>query len=272
MDNQTIKTLIINDVTGYGRVSTFAMLPIMTHYSLHPYILPTALVSNTMDYGDCEILDTTDFIQNTILKWRKFKFNFDAIITGFINSKEQAELLLSFIKEEKPKFLLSDPIMADSGELYPNMNPDSPKYYRDIVGISDFCVPNLTEARFLAEMKNEKDYVDDEELSKIIETLQDIGCKSIVITDCKDIDNNTFNLLFDNNTSKIKKIYFDKLERSFIGTGDVFSAVLSSEILKGSNLELAVQKASNFVSRVITDNSNNKDNYDLIIENSLKYI
>ena len=63
--------LIVNDVTGYGRVSTFAMLPIFAQYGIHAYVLPTALVSNTMDYGNAEIMDTTDFMKKTISSWNK---------------------------------------------------------------------------------------------------------------------------------------------------------------------------------------------------------
>lgn len=270
--NNTKKILIVNDVTGYGRVSTFAMLPIMAKYELHPYVLPTALVSNTMDYGDCEILETTEFIEETIKKWMEFGFKFDAISTGFINSKNQANIVLSLIEKMKPNFLLVDPIMADSGELYPNMNPDAINYYRNLVAKSDICIPNLTEARLLTDMPRNKEYVNDEELSTIINKLSDLGCKDIVITDCKNIDGENFNYVYESLSSKSNIIRFKKINSSFIGTGDVFSAVLCSNLLLGSPLTQAVETASDFVARVISDNFDNQDPYDLIIEKSLKYI
>ena len=268
----TKKLLIINDVTGYGRVSTFAMFPILTKYGLHPYVLPTALVSNTMDYGNCEILETTDFMKKTFQMWSKFGFKFNAISTGFINSDEQADLILSFVKNISPSFLLVDPIMADSGELYPNMNPDSVNYYKKILSVSDICIPNITEARLLADLMQDHEYTDKNELCELVKALQSLGCKNIVITDCKDLDGNSFNYIYDSAQDKHEKIYFEKLPVSYIGTGDVFSSVLTSEILLGSNLEVAVKKASDFVAKVIKDNSNNDDTFDLIIENSLEYI
>lgn len=273
MNTKDIKRmLIVNDVTGYGRVSTFAMLPIMTKYGLHPYVLPTALVSNTMDYGDCEILETTEFIKGTVEKWRGFGFKFNAISTGFINSKEQANIISSLIDEMNPKFLLVDPIMADSGELYPNMNPESVNYYKKIIAKSNICIPNITEARLLTDLACDKEFIDDDELDEIINKLTALGCKNIVITDCKSNDGKYFNYLFDYAISKASKIYFEKLPTSFIGTGDVFSAVLCSELLLGSSMEVSVKIASDFVSSVIIDNSDNDDTYDLIIEKSLKYI
>ena len=43
--------LLINDIAGYGKVATAAMLPILSFLGFSTYTLPTALVSNTLDYG-----------------------------------------------------------------------------------------------------------------------------------------------------------------------------------------------------------------------------
>jgi pyridoxine kinase len=45
------------------------------------YNLPTALVSNTLDYGKFNILDTTDYITGVFPVWKELGFNFDAIAT-----------------------------------------------------------------------------------------------------------------------------------------------------------------------------------------------
>ena len=55
--------LLINDIAGYGKVATAAMLPILSYMGHPVYNLPTALVSNTLDYGKFNILDTTDYIK-----------------------------------------------------------------------------------------------------------------------------------------------------------------------------------------------------------------
>ena len=41
--------LLINDMAGYGKVATAAMLPILSYMGYPTYNLPTALVSNTLD-------------------------------------------------------------------------------------------------------------------------------------------------------------------------------------------------------------------------------
>ena len=48
--------LLVNDIAGYGKVATAAMLPILSYLGHPVYNLPTALVSNTLDYGKFNIL------------------------------------------------------------------------------------------------------------------------------------------------------------------------------------------------------------------------
>lgn len=60
------KVLLVGDMAGYGKISIGAMIPIMSHMGFNLYNLPTALVSNTLDYGLFEILDTTEYMKNTL--------------------------------------------------------------------------------------------------------------------------------------------------------------------------------------------------------------
>ena len=70
------KVLLIGDMAGYGKISLGAIIPIMSHMGFNLYNLPTALVSNTLDYGLFEILDTTDYMKNTLKVWEKTWFFF----------------------------------------------------------------------------------------------------------------------------------------------------------------------------------------------------
>ena len=87
------KVLLINDMPGYGKVALSAMFPILSHMGYSVYNLPTALVSNTLDYGKFEILDTTDYMEKTVDVWEQLGFSFECIATGFIVSEAQAALV-----------------------------------------------------------------------------------------------------------------------------------------------------------------------------------
>ena len=87
------------DLPGYGKVALAAMMPVLAHMGHITYNLPTALVSNTLDYGKFEIQDTTHFMRNTLKVWQELGVTFDAFCTGFIVCHEQAELLSSYCLE-----------------------------------------------------------------------------------------------------------------------------------------------------------------------------
>jgi pyridoxine kinase len=59
----------------------------LSYLKYETYNLPTAIVSNTLDYGKFDILDTTQYMKNTLGVWKALDFQFDAISTGFIVSK-----------------------------------------------------------------------------------------------------------------------------------------------------------------------------------------
>ena len=63
----------------------------MSYLKYETYNLPTAIVSNTLDYGKFDILDTTQYMKNTLGVWKALDFQFDAISSGFIVSKEQTQ-------------------------------------------------------------------------------------------------------------------------------------------------------------------------------------
>ena len=80
--------LLINDMAGYGKVALSAMIPIMSNMKFQVYNLPTALVSNTLDYGKFDILETTGYMKNSMRVWDELGFAFDTIATGFLVSEE----------------------------------------------------------------------------------------------------------------------------------------------------------------------------------------
>ena len=66
-----------------------AMMPILTYMGHATYNLPTALVSNTLDYGKFNVLETTDYMRGTLPVWEQLGFRFDAACTGLMFSEEQ---------------------------------------------------------------------------------------------------------------------------------------------------------------------------------------
>lgn len=270
MDKDSI--LLINDVTGYGRVSTFAMLPVMAHYGLHPYVLPTALVSNTLDYGLSETLDTTDFMDKAIAKWKQLDFHFNCISTGFITNERQVPIILDLIDSQDRPFVFVDPIMADDGKLYPDMYEGAVECNRKLASVADVITPNLTEAKLLTNLYIGKDTLTSDEYCELLEAVKALGPKTVIIKGCTDEDGNSFNLVYDSSRNITAKLHYERIDASFIGTGDIFSAVLISEMICGSSIEEAVETAAQFIRRIILDNLDAKDHFDIHFEKSLSML
>ena len=112
--------LLINDMAGYGKVALSSMIPILSSMKFQVYNLPTALVSNTLDYGKFDILETTDYMKKSMQIWDELGFQFDMISTGFLVSEEQTKLVSGYCqkKKEEGTFIFVDPIMGDDGHLY----------------------------------------------------------------------------------------------------------------------------------------------------------
>lgn len=266
--------LLINDMAGYGKVALSAMLPVMTHAGLNLYSLPTALVSNTLDYGEFEILETTDYMKKTLKVWEELNFSFDAVCTGFIVSEEQGKLICGYLREQKKSgtWIFVDPIMGDEGKLYNGIDSRTIGYMRDLCSLADVIVPNLTEAAFLADLYQDKETVTDDEAEELLQSLRCLGAKSVVITSVK-TENGNFVFVYDDKTGDISKLPFDCVPVRFPGTGDIFSAILVSQVLNQVPLEKSVKRAMYAVRQLILVNQDTADKFKGIpIEKNLEVL
>ena len=258
------KILLVNDLAGYGKVALSAMIPVLSHMGCETFNLPTALVSNTLDYGKFEILDTSEYMKRTLAVWTELGFAFDAVSTGFIVSKEQTELLTEFCKDraEKGSIIFTDPIMGDEGVLYNGISEDTVALMRKLIGVADYIVPNYTEASYLAGAAYQEDGASEEEYHAIIDRLRKLGAKSVVITSAKVKDASVKSVIgYDHKEKEYFKIDFDEIPVRFPGTGDIFSAVFIGKIMSGSSLFEATKQAMNTVRNMIAQNVDNVDKY-----------
>lgn len=258
------KVLLINDMAGYGKVALSAMIPVLSHMKYEVFNLPTALVSNTLDYGKFDILETTDYMRNSIRVWDELGFSFDAVSTGFIVSEEQVELVVEFCKKKTAEGVLifSDPIMGDDGRLYNGITENTVSLMRQLISAADYIVPNYTEAAYLAKMPYKETGASIEEFRFMIDRLREFGAKSVVITSAiKENGGAKMVVGYDHITQEYFHIDFEEIPVRFPGTGDIFSAVFMGRILDGASLSVAAGDAMDIVKAMIVRNMDNADKY-----------
>ena len=253
------KLLLINDLAGVGKVAMSSMIPTLSKLNISSSYLPTALVSNTLDYGKFDILDTTLYMKNTIKCWNELGFKFDAISTGFIVSDEQSKIIYDYCKTSKldGTIVFVDPIFGDDGKLYNGMSDVNVNNMKRLISVSDYIMPNYTEACYLTDTKI-KDTTSIKQLEEIVNKFITLGAKSIIITSCKLEDKNVV-LCYDYQTKEMKLIPYNYIPVRMAGTGDIFSSIFISNILKSNNIFYSTEKAMDIVYKLIDLNKDNKD-------------
>ncbi len=232
---------------GYGKVALAAMIPIVTHAGHVVTNMPTCVVSNNLELGKFAILDTTEHMRQTIAVYDQLGFDFDAISTGFIVSEEQAKLISEYCrrKRENGTLIFVDPIMGDEGKLYNGVGEVTINNMKELVRIADVIVPNYTEAVYLAGL-DYKTSIDNTEAHELIDTLRALGSKSVIVTSSV-VDGRDVVIGYDNSTQHYFSLPYEVVPVRIPGTGDIFSAVLLSDVLNGKSLEEATQRAMTVV-------------------------
>lgn len=258
--------LLINDVVGYSHVGMVAMLPILTHLGHSTYNLPTALVSNTLDYGHFNVLETTDYMRGTIPVWRQLGFRFDAVCTGLMFSEEQATLVASYCRQLQGEgtTVFVDPIMGDGGRLYNGITDTQVQLMREMVGVADLTFPNYTEACYLTGTSYRREGLSWDEACHMLDDITGLGAKAVVITSAM-VDGQCCVIGRRSNLplagfrqrgsqGPYFRIDYEEIPVAFHGTGDIFSAVLIGHLMNGETLKDSTQTAMKVVSSLIEHN------------------
>jgi pyridoxine kinase len=237
-----------------------AMLPILSYLGIPTYSLPTALVSNTLNYGKFNIQDTTEYIKGTLPVWKELGFSFDAICTGLMFSEEQAKLVASYCEEQGKNgtIVFVDPILGDGGQLYNGVTERQVELMREMVSVADLTFPNYTEACYLTGTRIKSGSISWEEAGDLLDKLRDMGSKSALITSCK-IDGHNSVAGYNHFNDNYFHLDYHEIPGLFHGTGDIFSAVLIGHLLNGEPLKGSTRQAMDTVFRMIDRYSGTDD-------------
>lgn len=267
------RIVLFNDLPGYGKVALAAMVPLFSRMGHFPYQVPTAVVSNTLDFGKFRIQDMTDYMRDTIKVWDELGFDPDCICTGFVLSEEQVELIGDYIRSRKPRMdeiqnvdngrlVMVDPIMADGGKLYNGIGMERVAAMRKLVSYSDVMVPNMTEAGFLTGICPGRERASASELRELVDGLHKLSGKSVVITSAHDSETDEHLVCgYDHKSGQYFRVPFIFLPVRVAGSGDIFSTVMTGKLLNGESLEAAVREAVRVLTVLIRENQSHLDEY-----------
>ena len=226
------QVLLINDIAGYGKVGMAAMLPVLSYMGIPAFCLPTALVSNTLDYGEFTQMDTTDYMRRTFPIWQHLNFHFDAICTGLMFSREQAELVEAYCREQAAHgcTVFVDPVMGDGGRLYNGIDQRQVELMRRMVSVAHLTMPNYTEACYLAGVPWQREGISTDVACRLLDSIAQLRPawqntapmtdRSVIITSCI-IDGKNQVCGYDAHTGGYFFHEYEEIPGLFHGTGDI---------------------------------------------------
>ncbi len=240
----------IHDLSGIGRTSLMAVIPILSTMGFNVCPLPTAILSNHSQYPDFSFLDLTEEMPKIIDQWEKLGVTFDAIYTGYMGSPRQIEIVCGFIERFRTAdtLVVVDPVLGDNGHLYSKMTQEMVEEMRRLACRADVLTPNLTEAFALLDRPYKTDCTT-EELKDLIAELSEMGPDTVIITGVPVPGQSGLTSVIARSKSDLRtwKVTCPYLPAHYPGTGDSFTSVITGSLLQGDSLPIALDRAAQFI-------------------------
>lgn len=241
----------VHDLSGIGRVSLTAVIPILSSMGFQVCPLPTAVLSNHTQYPDYTILDLTDEMQHIVDKWKKMNIHFDTIYSGYLASSRQIKIVEDFIMHfrQPTDLVVVDPVMGDNGKLYVGMGQDMVEAMKGLIGYADVITPNLTEMFLLLGEQNIPETLTDQILKSGLKALSDKGPEIVIVTSVPVADNPHLTSVYAYNRAggRYWKVTCPYLPAHYPGTGDAFTSVITGSLMQGDSLPIALDRATQFI-------------------------
>lgn len=268
------KIAVINDLSGFGKCSLTAAIPVISVMGVQPCPLPTAVLSAQTGFESYYCDDYTEKMEYFRREWEKMGARFDGIYTGFMGSEVQIRQVFCFLDTfyKDGTFLLVDPVMGDEGTRFSFCTDRLLRDMKALAARSDVVTPNLMELCLLTDTdydevvyeKKEAAALDKPEDNKICRntgrlfteiermagTLLSQGVKTVIVTGIRFFDEKE-NLIKIGNLTVTKErtelSAFPYIGGSFSGTGDLFASAAAGGIARGDDVFGIVELAGAFI-------------------------
>lgn len=245
------KILTIQDISCVGQCSLTVALPILSACGLETCILPSAVLStHTAGFSGFTFRDLTDDMPAIQAHWQKEGIRFSAIYTGYLGSLKQIGYVKNILETMGTEDCIRvvDPAMADNGQLYSIFDMEYVEGMKDLCGVADILVPNITEACFLTGTEYKEVY-DEAYIAALVEKLLALGAKTVVLTGVSYEAGKTGVLVCENGKSD----YYchDKIAKGCHGTGDVYASAFVGALMNDKTVFDAACIAADYTVKCI---------------------
>lgn len=257
---------LINDLSGFGKCSLTAAIPVISVMGMQACPLPTAILSAQTGFPSYYCDDFTDRMNYFTEQWKSMNVDFHGIYSGYLAKPAQMDMVEHFLDTFRGEntLYLADPVMGDYGKTYDMFSHKFLQQMQTLTSKADVITPNLTELCLLAEVSfeelithcQEQDYP-----TRIIKICDQLLAKAqrnqtIVVTGIvhkKDGTEYIGNLAVSTGEHYYTESPYTG--KGFSGTGDLFASVICGSLVKGLSIQKAMDKAAYFLQDAIAEAS-----------------
>lgn len=239
----------VHDISGVGKCSLTAALPVISAAGVECAALPTAVLStHTGEIEGFTYRDLTADLLPICRHWLSLGLEFDALYSGFLGSGAQVAMVCEMIDAmRRPGFLaVVDPAMADSGRMYRTFPPGFASTMRALCRKADVLLPNPTEAAFLLEQPYHPGPYDRATLEATLRGLTALGPQIAVLTGVALDPSRTGCAVFDAAADRVAFYESEKYPGVYYGTGDLFASAFTGALLRGADAFQSARLALDF--------------------------
>lgn len=263
------KIALINDLSGFGKCSLTAAIPVISVLGVQACPLPTAILSAQTGFPSYYCDDYTDKMNYFADEWKKMNVTFDGIYSGYLGSAAQMHNVLHFLEQFQTKdtLYLADPVMGDNGRKIHIFTDELLECMKELTKRASVITPNLTELCLLADVNYEK-LISHSAEKDYLKRIEEVGysllskaqnTQTILITGV--LRSSGEQAYIGNLAISNKEAFYlesDFTGMSFSGTGDLFASVIAGSLIQGLSIQDAVKKATRFLQPAIEEASREK--------------
>ena len=244
----------IHDISGIGKCSLTAAIPVISAAGIEAAAMPTAVLStHTGNIDGFTYRDLTNDIQPVADHWKSLGITFDGIYSGFLGSTEQVDIVCTFIDDFKSEqtVVIVDPAMADSGRMYTTFDKSFVKEMSLLCKKADIIVPNLTEAAFLLGEEYVEPPYSQEYIEGLMHRLYDSLAVPMIVLTGVSFENDKIGCAVCEKGGDVFYRFSDKYSGIYYGTGDIFASALIAAYLNGKTIYKSAEIALDFTCSAI---------------------
>ncbi len=244
----------IHDISGIGKCSLTAAVPVISSAGIEAAVMPTAVLStHTGNISGFTYRDLTDDLLPFASHWKSLGIEFDGIYSGFLGSTEQVDIVCKFIDEFKKDntIIIVDPAMADGGKMYTTFDDSFAKEMIFLCKKADIIIPNMTEAAFLLGEEYVEPPYTKEYIESLIRRLLGLGPSMVVLTGVCFKNDDIGCAVGNKDSEEIFFAFSEKFPGIYYGTGDLFASALVGAYLNGKSIFESAEIALDFTCSAI---------------------